>query len=399
MKEKKFVIIIVNSIPPYCFELNNILSLPDGFSYRFRYQKKKQGNWMPEIDNPSELNNCYGLIVLRDFQDTGDFIPIREIFIYKIIIIGDIVYIEYILCKKIELSSNLMRRSEQLESFKLRMEKDINIIKYPNTPKKDLKNLIFFGSDYTFDINDEFYKGKAVDKDSNKWGNLIETIGKYKSQGIQIYKDTDFLNIIGIEDEEGTRASIIIKKLKAFYEIENNKVYKIVFLQRSYTGKSASGDSSVIVPRIVTLSAGNPEIIPIISQKIIAGKYDLLELTFKTAISTASLKSYIILEVQEHSNNWKKSPPIIIPVKVNISKRQLLYKIISIFIFIVLFLVYSYSYEIILFLNQPNTLNEIINPQVVSLRNILLPLMIIFGSNTFVNITHIKEFIFGRINI
>ena len=56
--ESKFVIIIVNSIPPYCYELNNILSLPDGFNYRFRYQKKKMGEWMPEIENPKDLMKC-----------------------------------------------------------------------------------------------------------------------------------------------------------------------------------------------------------------------------------------------------------------------------------------------------------------------------------------------------
>src|SRR5689334_2753489 len=126
MDKNKFVIIIVNSIPPYCYELNNMLSLTNGFSYRFRYQKKKQGNWMPEITDPSELENCSGLIVLRDFHNTADLIPIRKIFIYKTIIIGDIVYLEYTLGEKVEFSSDLKRREEQLKTFNVRILRDIN---------------------------------------------------------------------------------------------------------------------------------------------------------------------------------------------------------------------------------------------------------------------------------
>src|SRR5690349_12187560 len=94
-EEKKFVIIIVNSIAPYCYELNNILALPDNFVYRFRFRKSKKGEWMPQIDNPKSLRDCDGLIVLREFQTTGQFIPIRKIHINKVSVIGDIVYIEY----------------------------------------------------------------------------------------------------------------------------------------------------------------------------------------------------------------------------------------------------------------------------------------------------------------
>jgi hypothetical protein len=224
MDNNKFVIIIVNSIPPYCYELNNILSLPNNFTYRFRYQKTKQGNWMPEIENPYDLKDKHGLIVLRDFQNTAEFIPVRKVFIYNIIIIGDIVYIEYSLEDKVEFSSDLKDRETQINLFNQRITTDINLIKYPNAPLTDLKNLIFFGTDYSYDIIDTKYKGAANDKDSNRWGNIIETIGNYKTVGLTVYNNTDFLKIIGLQDENGKFAEIKSENNKAYYEIENKRI-------------------------------------------------------------------------------------------------------------------------------------------------------------------------------
>lgn len=392
--DNKFVIIIVNSIPPYCYELNNILSLPDNFSYRFRYQKTKQGNWMPEIQNPYDLKNKHGLIVLRDFQTTAEFIPIRKIFIDNILVIGDIIYIEYLLKEKVDLSSDLTERDNQINQFNQRIVTDINLTKYPNIPSTDLKNLIFFGTDYSYDIQDTKYKGADEDKDSNKWGNIIETIGKYKGVGLPVYNNNDFFKIIGITDESGSFAKQKIKNSKAYYEIDNKKIYKIQFLQRTYTGRSNVGDSSVLTPRIVELATGNPEIIPIISQKDIMGKYDLLELTFKSNVTSPSLQSYLLLRVKDAEP--PKAPTIIIPIKVLFSTREFFLNISSVLLFVILFITYLYAEGIMQFLTPKNTN---LTSDVNSLKNILLPLMIIFGSNTFKRISSIKEFIFGRINL
>jgi hypothetical protein len=392
--DNKFALIIVNSIPPYCYELNNILSLPDNFSYRFRYQKAKQGNWMPEIQNPYELKNKHGLIVLRDFQTTAEFIPIRKIFIDNILVIGDIVYIEYLLKEKVELSSDLTERDSQISLFNQRIVTDINLQKYPNAPLTDLKNLIFFGTDYSYDIQDTKYQGAAEDKDSNKWGNIIETIGKYKGVGLPVYNNNDFFKIIGITDENGIFAKQKFKNSKAYYEIDNKKIYKIQFLQRTYTGRSHVGDSSVLTPRIVELATGNPEIIPIISQKDIMGKYDLLELTFKCNVTSPTLQSYLLLRVRD--SEPPKAPTIIIPIKVLFSKREFFLNISSVLVFALLFFTYLYAEGVIQFLT-PRTTS--LASDVNSLKNILLPLMIIFGSNTFRRISSIKEFIFGRINL
>ena len=83
-KHNKFVIIIVNTIPPYGYEINNIIGLPEGFPYRFRYRQW----YIPEIPDPSQISDCAGLIVLRNFE-TAKFIPVRKIRISNIRKVGD----------------------------------------------------------------------------------------------------------------------------------------------------------------------------------------------------------------------------------------------------------------------------------------------------------------------
>lgn len=395
MDNERFVIIIVNSIPPYCYELNNILSLPDNFSYRFRYQKKKQGNWMPEIANPLELQNCNGLIVLRDFQVSADFVPIRKIYITRVQMIGDIVYIEYLLKQKSELSSDLQERERQLSIFNTRINIDINLSKYPNVPNQDLANLVFFGADYTYDFEDNAYKGANSDRDSNRWGNIIETIGTYKKNGFAIYKDSDFLKIIGIQDEEGREAPVVQTDNRYYYRLANHTVYRLVFLQRTFTGRV--GNSAVIKSREVILKAGNPEVEPIIAQKDIMGKYDLIELTFRSNISGRNLKSYLILEISDDSP--PKAPSLTIPVRVVFSVKNFVLDTVSVLVFIGLFLAYTYAKDIFVWFNKSRTNPANLSDDITGFKNILLPLMIVFGSNTFKRIGNIKEFIFGRINL
>jgi hypothetical protein len=151
-----------------------------------------------------------------------------------------------------------------------------------------------------------------------------------------------------------------------------------------------------LTPRSIELDVGNPEIIPIISQKDIMGKYDLMELTFKCNVSTPILLSYLLLRIKDAGP--PKAPTIIVPVKVLLSKREFFLNILSVLVFVVLFIMYMYSESVLRLFNPRYTSVELVK-DVNSFKNILLPLMIVFGSNTFKRITSIKEFIFGRINL
>jgi hypothetical protein len=377
---QSFVIIIVNSIEPYCFEINNVLAMPSGFTYRFRYQRKKQGEWMPEIANPKELNNCRALVVLRDFFVTAQLIPIRKIYITSILIIGDIVYIEYLLEERIAFNSNPDKRDKQIEKFNQRIVTDIKTNIYPNIPGQDLKNLVFFGTDYTYDFVDDEYKGDKADEDSNRWGNLIEVIGTFNNTGIEVFKDFDFIKINGITDENSNPAKLITNKNRLFFLIKNRKLYSLQFLQRTYTGRQAT--SAVIQPRDIVLTTDANAIRLVTSRLNILGKYDLLKFFFSPEISSLKKNTFLMLQFYRGSEALP-FPSILIPMQIRYSFWENIITSSSLIIFCLASITYWFA--------------EIIVPAsyVQALRNVLLPVMIVFGGEV---LRTIKDFILTKIS-
>jgi len=385
-----FVIIIVNSIEPYCYELNNIMALPIGFKYRFRYQRNKNGEWMPEIKDPKLLLKCDGLVVLREFQNSASFIPIRHINIYNVLVIGDIVYIEYTLKSRIQFSSNISKRDSQLTTFNNRIITDIKTHLYPNIPGSDLKNLVFFGTDYTYDFTDDDYCGSTEDEDSNRWGNLVELIGTYRNEGITTLKDVDFIKIIDIIDDNNIQASIVSDKSGNYFHLKNKCIYQIRFLQRTYTGRK--GTSAVITPRTIELNVGSTELRTIISKIDVLGKYDLLNLSFRTEIAVNKMNTFITLHIKRINNDFSL-PLIIVPVQITLSSWEIIISFMSILIFFGSLITYWCSGSIINYFSKPNTISA---ENIQILRNILLPIMILSGGGLLRNI---RDFSLGRINV
>jgi hypothetical protein len=376
-----FAIIIINSIEPYCFEINNIMSMPSGFTYRFRFQKKRQGEWMPEISNPKKLKDCYALVVLRDFAVTAKFIPIRKVFITKVLVIGDVVYIEYELHKRIVFSSDILKREKQLELFNQRILTDINTSIYPNIPGENLRNLIFFGADYTYDFTDDDYKGDIADEDSNMWGNLVELIGNFNNTGIDAYKDFDFIKMTGIFDENDRQAKASRVNKKLFYITYNRRVYRIQFLQRTFTDRL--GSSAVLTPRDIVLSADLSEVKLLISKLNISGKYDLLSLVFRPEISRMKRNTFLLIQFHKGSEVLP-FPSISIPIQVRYSLTENLITIGS----VVIFIGASITYWLADSLAGP-ALGQIV-------RNVLLPVMVVSGGEV---LRIIKDLILSRASL
>lgn len=376
-----FVVIIVNTIAPYCFEINNIMALPVGFTYRFRYQKKKQGEWMPEIKNPKTLKGCNALVVLREFLTTAKLIPIRKIYINNVLVIGDIVYIEYELKERVTFSSDPDRRNEQIELFNRRIITDIKTDRYPNSPNQNLKNLVFMGTDYTYDFKDEDYQGEEIDKDSNNWGNLIELIGTFNNTGIEVYKDFDFIKITGLIDEFGNPARPQKIKDKLFYILENRVVYNLQFLQRTYTG--SLGNSAVIKPRDIVLISDPSEVKLIIPRLNILGKYDLLSFAFRSEISSFKKNTILMLQFCR-GNEVLPLPSIIIPIQIRYSWIEKIITIGSLAVFVIASIAY-WTADILV----PTGSAQI-------LRNILLPIMIVFGGEV---LRSLKDLILSKITL
>lgn len=86
--------IIVNSVPPYGFEIAKVMGLPAGATARVRFPKK----WVSArvLDVSDRLVGRTGILCLRNF-DKGELIPVRHIEVLSCDFLGDIVAIEYVL--------------------------------------------------------------------------------------------------------------------------------------------------------------------------------------------------------------------------------------------------------------------------------------------------------------
>ena len=388
--DKKFVVIIVNSIEPYCHELNNILALPEAFTYRFRYQKNKLGEWMPEVDDPKELRGCEGLVVLREFQKTAKFIPIRKIALYNVMVIGDIVYLEYRLGLRIPFSSDLKKRDEQIARFNQRILTDIKTDIYPNTPGEDLKNLVFFGTDYTYDFLDEDYRGAPEDEDANRWGNLIDLIGTFEGHGIEVLRDVDFLKITDISDDDGNPARIIERREQAEFLLKNRRNYSMRFLQRAHTGRK--GTSAVLTPRTIQLVLDSSELKPIIDRVDVLGKYDFLKLTFRPEITSSAKNSFLMLQIRRGEHR-SALPSIVIPIRVKYSFLETSLAVSSAVIFVATVIVYWFAGLVLGYASPGQPVSA---ESIQAFRNVLLPVMILSGGGLLRNT---RDFVLGRISL
>jgi len=298
------VIIIFNNIPPYAYEVNNILALPDGFAYRFRFRRK----WMPTIQNPRELVGRAGLVVMRNFG-TAECIPLRRIRILDILEVGDVDYIEYALENIIDLDSHEEARNEQLRAFNERMKAEIR--GFDNVPGKDLEKLLFIASDLAYGIRDAHFRGDEQDRPFNSWGNLIQILGQ-----MERYTDFDFFKVVKIVDSRGRAVPVMSYPYPntARFHLKNNAVYRSYVFQRTFTHRQGEGDSSVLKNRQIALRGEPGEVRTIRSTYSIAGKYDLYQFSFKAEPTSRTRDTSLSLEIQR---DGIAPPSIDIPVRMS----------------------------------------------------------------------------------
>jgi hypothetical protein len=295
-KNEKFTIIIINSIKPYGYEVNNIIGLPRDFKFRLRYRKQ----WV-HVNNVADLIDTDGLLILRVFQ-TGKLIPLRRIHIIKARMIGDIAYIEYLLCDWIALASSDTDRKEQLQKFQQLVSAAIGSI--PNAPNVNMEWLVFSATDFAYDFRDS-----SID-DVNCWGNLIQEL-----RNVEMFFDVDFFKIFNVYDERGKETKI--EKGKGFI-LKNDTTYTLEVLQRTHTGKT--GDSAVLANRFLRLRFDEEDFRGIEANHAILSKYDLFRFIFRANANRVPKNSFIILSVdpsersislQSETNNFEEPPQVL----------------------------------------------------------------------------------------
>lgn len=189
------IFIVANSIFPYGYDAVKILALPDGAKYRARFDqhfvseqvrrdfhglKKRRGNY------------CF-----RDYE-SGLIIPLRNITIDEIYLIGSIYYIGYSVEEVYEFPQDEDRLEKQINEFNNAFRGSVKLNN--DAPGKDLYPLVMMSNaEVKFSDDVETIK-EEYDRQMRRWASIVRRLGKFK-----YFKYIPFLRIVGIRKlDKGT---------------------------------------------------------------------------------------------------------------------------------------------------------------------------------------------------
>lgn len=292
------IILITNTIIPYCYDMANILGLPNNFSHRFRYRN----TWIEFPERISSMIGQNGLVVLRNF-DTGDLIPVRFILIEEVITAGDINYIEF------QLHDYFPIKKKAIISQKI-----IEILTnkgFENKGGQSLKYLVWEIDNKLLGEFDEPEEEQSLER----WSSILQEVGHLSS-----FKDFGFLKIFRLRDSKGSQ--IFVKKDetgKYSFLLKPNQLLFLDVIQD--IPWDIEKKESIDSPYDVELKAETDEVTILRKIQRVVGKYDLLRFIFKTPSGYSSKHTFLEVENKQSGEVVKYGlPSLFLPIRIQPSK-------------------------------------------------------------------------------
>ena len=290
------LVMITNSIQPYCHDIAHVLGLPYDFRHRFRYRSK----WIDPTCTAKSLENRPTLLVLRN-KEKAEFIPIRYAVVEKVMQAGDINYIDFSV-------KNYSKKCDR-EKTSNAIEDELRSRRITNESGKELGCLLF-------DVNKlEQIDISRIDSDPDKlWSDLLEDIG-----GLTCYQDFGFLRIVQIRDQKGKSARLTHDSTGLpSYKLSPDQSYFLEVIQ--HIPWKIEETEAIENPYDVFLRAESGIINVIRNVQKVVGKYDLLRFIFKTPAVTEEKHTFLELENKQDIKAGKfRLPTLFIPITIDIS--------------------------------------------------------------------------------
>ena len=278
------VCFIINSIIPYKFDVNQIVALRTGLTYRNRWKSQ----WVePALSNNiSELKSKEVLLVLRDWKKDR-LIPLRWGTIYLATKIGDVFYFEYQLGDLVKYDSDEDARSKQIDAINRKfVQLHSGIARAIDGP---IKPSVFMSQIH-------MQLEHSLDTDLDAWGNLVSALGD-----VEAFNGIEFIKIIDIKHLD-ERAII---KGRAF-ELYANSTYELsVFQTIPKTEESPP-------PHDIELKVLDSQVAVLRGKQRAVGRYDVLRFIFR--IKDIAGETGIMELV--HSDEARALPSIAIPINI-----------------------------------------------------------------------------------
>lgn len=288
------IILITNTIVPYCYDVAHVLGLPINLSHRFRYRDR----WIKKISSVMDVKGQRALVVLRN-SDTAELIPLRFVVIEDVLTVGDVNYIELRLQEYFPISLRVVT-SQKINEVLTREG-------FENKSKQPLECLVF-----------EVYEGIFGDVyaklDAHKlegWSEILGIIGEF-----ECYKEFGFLNIIQIRTSDGSKALIEKDETGKFsYVLKPGTLYFLEVIQ--YVPWEIGKKESIESPYDVELKSESDEITLLRKIQRVVGKYDLLRFIFKTPSGYIAKNTFLEVENKQGGDISKYGlPALFLPIRI-----------------------------------------------------------------------------------
>lgn len=317
MSEKDCLIMITNNINPYMYDISQILALPKGSLYRFRYTER----WIKEKELLHQPQA--GLVVARDFNNAKLY-PIRYVDINKIDQFGFIRYIEFLIGNYFFYPSNQKDIDHKITDFN-QIISDTLSDGYSNIPEADMTPLVFNIDDFynNHNLESEFDKVEEY----NQWSQILQILGKMKC-----YSNFSFLKLVSLRSIAGEEYTCIkLSGGRRGYEIPGGKTFTLDVLQSvPYDPSTAEVKKKTHKIELQT----EEEVLPRIkSVNYAVGCYDLLHFTFKSNVFKNDVNSFF--EIIDHQEALKPELlPINMPITVGIGTLRRVVRWLRVIIFV-----------------------------------------------------------------
>lgn len=273
-KKNSVMYMIIRPIEPYILDVFHICAIPSGFEARTRWKKK----WLSELAGNSKPEECENVLVIIHNQENDTYYPIEWGKFKKVEIVGGIYKFDFMVTDFIKLSSIDTYSDDQIKKFS-----DYFKIKNSTFIGKDLpiyerKNVII-GDDYNH-IDTFFSKDNQDELES--WGNVTKTLSKIKE-----LENKEFIKIVDCRTLNGK--AVLIEDGK--YNLESNEIYELRILQHVYD----SSQPMNVTQHKLNLNSPKEHINVLKPSAVIVGKYDYVELKFKTLSFNKRENSYLAI--------------------------------------------------------------------------------------------------------
>ncbi|MDD2804000.1 MAG: hypothetical protein PHV33_00465 [Elusimicrobiales bacterium] len=295
------IVLITNAISPYGYDIQQVLGLPNGGNYRFRYRPK----WVHSEISTTYSNPTSGLIVLRD-KSTGTLTPIRHIEIFDTGRIGEAIVLHFSIKDYIHPSD-----AEAIIKSITSWQATNNV---ENKPGNDLKYLVF-------KLPEDISPTK-VDPDT-AWTTVLKSLGK-----IQLYDKFGFIRITSLESDGKQAKSTSVGGHQHAFVLAPGKTYTLKAAEYM-PSQITDSDEAIQDPFDVTLHAPSDFSLIRGTQRVV-GKYDELRFVFTVPESFAGKTTEISLSCDQPCDAKKYGiSNIALPIKVRRKYRSLIIVVIA----------------------------------------------------------------------